>query len=292
MKLAMENYVLRCRYGDEKAIKMIKEAGFDAIDYSFYWTDENTDMLSDDYKQKALEVKKILEDSKMCCVQAHAPFDLKYENTLEESDILYKRLVRSLEFASILGANAIIVHRISTPDEVDSYAYNQKFFKSLEPYCEKYKIHIAVENLFARSSIYQSYLEEKCVRNAFGKPEYLKEFINDLNSKWFVACIDIGHAALTGNEPEDFISKMDNRMLKALHVQDNDYLGDKHMIPYSGKLNWDNITKALAKIGYNSDFTLEIVAALRSYDDDLIPEALKFAAKIGRYLINKIEKAR
>lgn len=35
MRLSIDTYVLRSRYGDEKAIRMLKEAGFDGIDYSF-----------------------------------------------------------------------------------------------------------------------------------------------------------------------------------------------------------------------------------------------------------------
>lgn len=37
MQLSMETVVLRNKFGDETAIRMLKEAGFDGIDYSFYW---------------------------------------------------------------------------------------------------------------------------------------------------------------------------------------------------------------------------------------------------------------
>ena len=35
MKLSMDTFNLQIRYGDEKAIQMMKKAGFDCIDYTF-----------------------------------------------------------------------------------------------------------------------------------------------------------------------------------------------------------------------------------------------------------------
>ena len=41
MKLSIETHVLHKRYGDEKAISMLKKAGFDSIDYSYYYEQDN-----------------------------------------------------------------------------------------------------------------------------------------------------------------------------------------------------------------------------------------------------------
>ena len=38
MRLSMETYGLRRRYGDFEAARLIREAGFDCVDYScYYW---------------------------------------------------------------------------------------------------------------------------------------------------------------------------------------------------------------------------------------------------------------
>ena len=58
------------------------------------------------------------------------------------------------------------------------------------------------------------------------------------------------------------------------------------------KMNWDAITKALGEIGYEGDFTYEADTFLVRFDEDTIPDALKFMAAIGRKLIAKIEAAR
>ena len=46
MKLSIETYVMRHRFGDIKAIEMISKAGFDALDYSYYWVDEDSPILA------------------------------------------------------------------------------------------------------------------------------------------------------------------------------------------------------------------------------------------------------
>ena len=38
MKLSIETYAIREKVGDEQAIRLLKAAGFDGIDYSFYYT--------------------------------------------------------------------------------------------------------------------------------------------------------------------------------------------------------------------------------------------------------------
>ena len=37
MKLSIETYALREKFGDRGTILLAKEAGFDAVDYSYYW---------------------------------------------------------------------------------------------------------------------------------------------------------------------------------------------------------------------------------------------------------------
>ena len=83
MKLSMDTYLLRSRYGDKKAIEMFKEAEFDGIDYSFYWLGENErNVLDDNYVNYAHEVKSMLDANGMVCNQTQAPFSLTYTDEL------------------------------------------------------------------------------------------------------------------------------------------------------------------------------------------------------------------
>lgn len=284
MKLSLELYALTEKFGDCKAMELAKEAGFDAIDYSYYKNTDTEDVLGNDYKEYAEKLKMHMDKLGIVCNQAHAPFSLKYGCDFDISEQEYLKVVRAIESAAILGAENIIVHSLTVPKDVDFEEYNIRYYKSLIPYCEKFGIHISVENLFAFDSKRQHLIGK------IGSPNELNRIVEKINSQWVNACVDLGHAALTGYEPEDFIEKMNPKILKALHVQDNDYVADRHVIPYAGELNWNAIMTSLKNIGYDGDLTFEIFKYLYKFPDDLIPEVLSFAASIGRYLISIFER--
>ena len=285
MKLSVELYSVAERFGDLKAIELIREAGFDAIDYSYYYEKECEEVLGENYKKYAQEIRAHLDRVGISCNQAHAPFKFKYGMNQDCSEPKYRNIVRAIESASILGAKNIIVHSVSVPEGVDFEQYNIEYYKSFIPYCEAFRIHVAVENLFKRDK------QTNTISSKIGSPRELNGILQKINSPWIVACVDVGHASLTGYEPEEFISQVDPHVLKCLHVQDNDYLGDRHTLPYLANLNWEAIMISLKKSGYEGDLTFEIIKYLERFPKELISEALKFAVVVGRYLISIYENA-
>jgi len=241
MRLSMESYELYKRFGDEKAILMLKEAGFDCIDYSFFWLEDQDPALGENYIAHAKEVRRLLEENGMTCNQAHAPFDMTYDDQLDLTNKEYVKVVRAIEAAAIMGAKNIIVHAIKTPKPEYFFERNLLYYKSLEPYCRKFGICVAIENLF-----HFDQKRDYCL-GVLHTPQLLRELIEALDSPWFVVCIDVGHAALTGYEPEDMILSLDKDILKALHIHDNDYRRDDHRLPYTGSFCWNNIMSALKK---------------------------------------------
>lgn len=285
MNLSVELYSVTKHFGDHKAVELIKQAGFDAIDYSYYYEKECEEILGENYKEYAREFRAYLDLSGISCNQAHAPFTFQYGMNLDVSEEKYLHIVRSMESAAILGAKNIVVHAVTVPEDVDFEAYNIEYYKSFIPYCEAFNIHVAVENLFSRDP------KRHRLVGKLGSPKELNRIIKKIDSPWIVACVDVGHAALTGYEPEDFISRVDPGILKCLHIQDNDYLDDRHMLPYLANLNWSAVMTALKKCGYEGELTFEIVKYLQKFPPELIPDALKFAAVIGKHLISIYENA-
>ena len=283
MKLSLETYILCKRFGDYEGLKRIKEAGFDCVDMSYYWLPDDSEQLSDGYRDYAKSLRQYLDTIGLECNQAHAPFDLQVgeEFSLETSAFL--AIVRAMESAALLGAKTIIVHSLAEGIVFDRQ-YNLDFYKSLEPFCEKFNIRIGVENLFAFDA------KRQCYTGRLKTAKELCEFILELNSPWFVACVDVGHAALTGSEPEDFILGMSGNLLQAVHIQDGDYRGDRHTLPYLGQFNWEKIMQALRQVDYSSELTFEIFKYLRQIPNDLMPEALALAERTGRHLISIFEE--
>lgn len=280
MKVSVDSYVMIERFGDFAAAELIKEIGFDALDYSYYWENEREEVLGDNYIDHAKKLREHLDKIGLECNQAHAPFSVKYGSNFDLSDKNYLWLVHSIESASILGAENIVVHSITVPDDVDFEEYNIRYYKSLVPYCEKFKIHVAVENLFRHDT---------SINKIFGKigtPEELNKMVESIGSPWIVACVDVGHASLTGYKPEEFIEGVSPKILKSLHVQDTDYVLDRHALPYTQEFNWDAIMGSLKKIGYDGDLTFEVWRFLYGFPKELLPDALKLVFAVGKHLVN------
>jgi len=58
------------------------------------------------------------------------------------TDPEYQKLVRSIEAASIMGAESIIVHALKVPEGVDLFAYNLEFYKSFLDFAAKTGRHL------------------------------------------------------------------------------------------------------------------------------------------------------
>ena len=275
MKISIEHFPMRQRFGEEKALKMIKDAGFDGVDYSFNELGNGQAIDLSNHTAKAKKVKKLLDGLELDCTQAHAPFGLKYGVKFDMQDKQFADTVRSIEFSSILGVKEIVVHSIFMPDNTNFFDHNYGFYKSLEPYAKDCGVQIAVENL---------------VNSIFWKPNRLSQFIRMLDSSVFCACVDVGHSMLMGTSPEEFISGMDKGVMKCVHIQDTDGKIDRHWIPYQGIQNWDNIMKSLAEYGYNGALDMEIVHAYDNLPDELCFSALKYTADVGKFLAAKFEK--
>lgn len=282
MKLSAETYVMRERFDDKTAIKMLKDAGFDCFDYSLYWAEGEKNMLGDDYLSRAEDLRAYADGIGIECNQAHSPFDVRHTDEFDVSNGKYRELVRSLEFAAVMGAKTVIVHAIKddVPSDTDIFKLNREFYSSLIPYCEKFGIDISVENLFA--------YKDGVFNPVLAQPSEHIEFVKSLNSDRFNICLDVGHSAITGVLPENAVLGMDKNILKALHIHDNDFKGDRHLMPYFGNFDWDKICGALKEIGYDGELTFEIFGTLRKLPSGALFDALVFARKIGDILIEKI----
>ena len=285
MKLSMEHHVIRKNFGDAEAIRMIAKAGFDALDFSFYWLYGEENFLDrEDRLEYAKELRAVADEAGIAITQAHAPFDLKLTASKEQQAYDYEQIVRAIEFAGILDVQQIVVHNLVTADNADFEKVNLEFYRSLEATAAKANVRIAVENLWKRAG-------DKIIGERLSTPKTLSAFLDQLNPEHFCACLDVGHSAILGQNPADFVRGLGPVKLQALHIHDTDLLGDSHTLPYLGKHNWAEITRALGETGYQGDLTLEIVGFLRALPKDALFGALQLAHAVGRSLIADIERA-
>lgn len=286
MRLSTSISALLKYYECEEIVEILAEAGFDAIDFSFFqerFFDESTD--SEEFKAYLISLRKLAESKGMCFNQAHAPMPSGKDDE-EWTEGRFWDIVRAMRNASYLGAEVIVVHSISYLRYVEpgnrekAYEINMSFFRRLIPYCEKYQIKIAIENQYQTEGGVKSH-------NITSRAEELAWYVDSLNSEWIVSCLDIGHATLVREDPAAFIRKLGQDRLLALHVHDVDGMEDTHTLPYYGIANWDRIMEALAEVRYSGDFTLEVPGFLRNLPKELVRPAVAYMAAVGRHLIHK-----
>ena len=288
-KLSLNGDRLYKRYGAYRAGTLIREAGFTAIDFSFMpmAKDENHPFLQDNYLEIAHDIRAEYDKAGIEVNQAHSPFafplDLFWKDEALET-IIYPRMIRAMEMASILGAKIIIIHPIHyiCIGEEEAFRRSMEFYNVLKPYCEKFGIKIAVENMWDRDPKRGCIIHDSCSRS----DEFIR-YIDELNHPDIVACLDVGHVGLAWREDEtyDMIHALGKDRLKALHIHDNNYRDDDHAMPFRGQMDWESIGKALGEIGYEGDFTYEVSEKLFTTGPDcIIPSLLKLYYDVLKYI--------
>lgn len=283
--------LLDVRIGEREAIKVFKDAGFEAFDMSLfnmikkdngYYTDE-------DYIERAENLRKYIDELGIVCNQAHAPFPSSFGDDRDEW--IFDRIVKSMEISAILGAKVVVVH----PKQHLNYAehakelfdMNVEFYKSLIPYAEKFGIKIATENMWQTNNSSKAPCDSVCSR--------AWEFcalIDAVNSPYLVGCLDIGHVALMAADIPKFIKDLGSERLQALHVHDVDLLHDNHTLPFLLKINFAPIMQALGEIDYKGDLTFEANSIFRNYPPELYVSVARLMKDTGDYLASLIDNAR
>ena len=289
MLLSTSTGNLSGKLGLEGTLKSLKEAGFDAFDLSIsnLTRGENAPLMQEDYPEFLKALKQTADALGLVCNLAHGAFvPEKYGDEAYNRDS-FARTVREMEAAAFLGAPIIVIHPVKDlPKGVDPVTENLRFYRSLIPYCEKYGIKVAVENIFEYDALRKR--QKPC---GIGTSRQLAAFVDLLGCDWFTICLDVGHAAINGEEPQDAVRILGKR-IGCVHIHDNDFVNDSHTVPYLGRFNWDAICKAFAEIGYEGDFTSEASAYETFFPRELIPAALRLEASVFRYLMARIDSYR
>ena len=111
MVLSTQTEVGSNRLGDEKCVRMICEAGFDALDYSMFCMQADDNIPNQPaYLEHVFEVKKIVEGYGKYFNQAHAPFPSFKVGEDTYNTVILEKIKRSIEIAGTLGAKNIVIH--------------------------------------------------------------------------------------------------------------------------------------------------------------------------------------
>ncbi len=294
MLLSTQTDITARKLGYEGAIRLLAKAGYDLLDFSFFQAQEEGffDLDEADILSFAREMRSAAESCGVAFDQTHPPFSFPGEMWKDWEKLIVPVVVKSLRASAALGAKVAVVHPVQylnyQRNAGELYELNIKYYNVLRPYAEELGIRIALENMW-QFRIDSSII----VPSVCASPKEFCSMLDDLGSDVFTACLDIGHCPLTGWTPAEAIRALGHDRLGALHVHDNDKAGDLHILPGFGKIDWNDVCKALGEIDYAGVFTYECDNFFNFVlDDSLLLPAAEFCAKTGRHLVSMVDANR
>lgn len=299
MKLSMQSGDLPLQFGIERGYAMIREAGFDGIDWSLDHAISPSTIRKLDYRGNCLfersldelheyyapSLKAIRENGLLIC-QAHSFFPSYVEGHEELIDWSVQMHLRGLEFCEAVGVPYFVIHGIAAEDSAKE-RLNMRLYEPLAAFLRDKKTVICLENLFIQMN--GQYYGGPC-----SDALECVHFIDRLNAiagrKAFALCLDTGHLNLCGIDAVSFVETVGNR-IGALHIHDNPGNGDWHMAPLTGSFPWKEWAHAMRAIGYSGDLSFETFAQTnRVFDLDpkLVLPWLTMIRKTGESIRNLI----
>jgi len=82
-------------------------------------------------------------------------------------------------------------------------------------------------------------------------------------------CCDVGHANMG---PGDGIAALDalKHRLIAIHIHDNDGIGDQHNLPFSGTIDWRRLARVLAGSAYTGPINMEVGIRNSGFEEETV----------------------
>ena len=290
-------------FGEETTLKMMAEAGFKGLDYSITqnmvpWNEEFfTKPLTAEFKVHFEDIEKRTASYGIKIIQTHSPYRRPFQCDSEGYKMVLEQSICAIYATAYLGAPYIVAHPVAHPD-FDNGANRDKgidanirYFEKLVPTLKDTGVVMCIENL------YRGELDKPKIANACSSAADLCEVIDTLNSKYgpcFAACLDTGHALISGNEPVSMLKELGCRV-RALHIHDSRGIYDDHQIPGRGIAKWAEFMAMLREVDYKGYLNFEVDTYFEDliqpyYDESVMQDALKLLYTTGISLINSANK--
>ena len=269
-----------------QGIPVMKAHGYDGIDYQGLGSVKNSPL----YKMTGEEFKTYLTDLKDCACQNGLVIHQLHGTWPHVDDLTAEGRAQTIEYfkkcilgAKYLGCKRAIVHPfmpylyLGEPYvEDEDFAINKQMLLSLAPVARDCGVTVCLENMpFPKHS-------------AFSYVKNIKKLLLEINDAHVKACLDVGHFNSEKGDIYEAITLLGDD-LAALHIHDDRYGQDRHLIPFQGETNWDGFIRGLRDISYKGVISLE--TNIQPQTPQPIRERMEIElANIARYLADEIEK--
>ncbi len=241
------------RWGED-TYKKLKEQGYSCSDFdmanteSVLYTSSRADADAILVHEKELASIAGIEISQVHGPWRWPPRDLTEEDRAERME----KMKESLRMTSVLGCKNWVIHPImpygiedlETGDADKTWEINLPFMREILKTAKQYDITICFENM-------------PMTKFSIATPEQILRFVREINDDHFKVCLDTGHVnVFEGLSLGDAVYLLGDE-IRTLHVHDNKYGRDMHLMPFYGTAEWYSFGKALKDIGFCGSFSLE-----------------------------------
>ncbi len=245
----------------ENGLALIHNAGFDGVEL---WLGDKPWFRMSTTDADVRNLRRKVEDAGLVVSNVSNTLDWEIPISSRDPAIREKakqHIIRQLETAQILGADAILVVAGLVTEETP---YNEVYRRTVDNLRElsepasKAKVRIGCENCCSEQRFLIS-------------PREFETFLNDVNSPWVGLHLDVGNIHDTGF-PEQWIEIHGPRITR-IHVKDvhrkRGRCGDQSVYTnlFLGDNNWVAIRSALEKIRYDGWIIAEMESVYRYAQD-------------------------
>ena len=229
--------------------KMARDVGFEVV--QAYTTPD---------QHEAEEIKKAADDAKIKIDSVMNMAHWEYPLSSSDPAVVEKSLDgmrTSLRNAKLWGSySVLLVPAVVNPQTSyhDAWTRSQTQIRKLVPLAQESRVVIAVEEVWNKFLL---------------SPLEFARYIDEFKSPWVKAWFDVGNVVLYGY-PQDWIRTLGKRIVE-LHLKDFKRLEDgyKWVNLGDGDIDWPEVRKALAEIGYSGAATTELEGGDEAYLRDV-----------------------
>jgi hexulose-6-phosphate isomerase len=160
----------------------------------------------------------------------------------------------SLRNAHLWGADTVLLVPAVVNAQTsyhDAWVRSQEQIRKLIPMAQELKVIIGIEEVWNKFLL---------------SPLEFANYVDEFASPWVRAYFDVGNVVIFGY-PQDWIRTLGKRIVK-LHIKDFKFQKREvaEWVPLrEGEINWPEVYKALAEIGYTGSATVELNEGNEAY---------------------------
>ena len=233
--------------------KKMREHGYQCLDYQgFVNTETDSFMACESVFEKRLQSEKnTLNEEGITVSQVHGPWRSPIRDATEEDrKERFESMSKAIRGAAYLSSPICVIHPIMpfgahSAESADFVReLNCDYFSRLADVAKEYGVIIGYENMPFKNF-------------PIATTDEILSVIKSVNHSNFKMCLDTGHAIVRSEPLYDVVHKIGKEYLVALHVHDNDGVGDLHNIPGEGIGDFWGFARALKEIAFEGVFSYE-----------------------------------